>query len=111
MAAESTSLGPEETHLVGRWIVVGGGTQSDATAKRIESLVRDRLVRVGVTADGWDTLYRDPADGRLWEHVYPQSSLHGGGPPSLVVISASDATQKYGAVVPSNKSLERTRDR
>ena len=111
MAAESASLGSGETHFVGRWVVVDGETQSDATAKRIESLVRDRLVRVGVTADGWATVYRDPADGRLWEHTYPQSSLQGGGPPSLVVIAASDAAQKYGAVVPSNTSLERTRDR
>ena len=111
MAAESTSLGSEETQLAGGWVVVDGTTESDATAKRIESLVRDRLVYVGVTADGWDTLYRDPADGRLWEHFYPQSSLHGGGPPSLVVIATSDAAQKYGAVVPSNTSLERTRGR
>ena len=110
MAKESTSLGPEETHLVGSWITLREVTDGDATTKRIESLVRDRLIRVGVTADGWDTLYRDPADGRLWELIYPQSELHGGGPPSLVVIAVSDAAQKYGAVVPSNNSLERTRE-
>ena len=85
--------------------------QSDAVTRRIEALVRNSLVRVGVTAGGWDTLYRDPSDGRLWEHIYPQSDRHGGGPPSLVVIAPLDAALKYGAVVPSNTSLERTRDR
>ena len=108
MTDESAPLGSEETYLVGAWVLVDGVIQGDATTKRIEALVHDRLVRVGVTADGWDTLYRDPSDGRLWELLYPQSSLHGGGPPSLVVIAASDATQKYGAVVPSTTSLDRT---
>ena len=111
MADESTALGPEETRLMGQWAVIQGAIQSDAIAKRIESLVRDSLVRVGVTADGWDTLYRDPSDGRLWELTYPQNKLHGGGPPSLAVIAAPDAAQKYGAVVSSNTSLERTRGR
>ena len=107
MADESTSLGSEETRLVGQWVVVEGATQADAVAKRIESLVRDSLVRVGVTADGWDTPYRDPSDGRLWELISPRCELHGGGPPTLAVIAAPDAAQKYGGVAPSNKSLER----
>lgn len=111
MAAERTSLAPEETRLVGQWQSVRGAIQADPVAERIKSLVRDSLVRVGSTVDGWDTLYRDPIDGRLWELIYPQSAMHGGGPPSLVVIAASDAAQKYGAVVPSNTSLERTRGR
>lgn len=111
MADESTSLGPGETRLVGQWVVNEGATQADAVAKRIESLVRDSLVRVGVTTDGWDTLYRDPSDGRLWELIYIQSECHGGGPPTLALITAPDAGQKYGSVVPSNKSLERTRGR
>jgi Immunity protein 27 len=110
MAVEATALGPEETRLVGQWVQVQGTPQADAVAKRIEFLVRDSLVRVGVTADGWDTLYRDPLDGRFWELSYLQSELHGGGPPRLAVIAAPDAAQKYGVVVPSNTSLERTRD-
>jgi hypothetical protein len=111
MASAGTSLSPEEVRLEGKWVSVGGGTEGDATTERIESLVRNSLVRVAVSADGWDTLYRDPSDGRLWEHFYAQSHLHGGGPPTLAVIATSDAAQKYGAVVPSNTSLERTRGR
>ena len=48
----------------------GGVVRSDAGAGRIESLVRNSLVRLGVSADGWETLYRDPVDGRLWEHTF-----------------------------------------
>jgi len=43
------------------------------------------------------TLYRDPDDGRYWERTYPQSELHGGGPPELRVLATEDARQKYGA--------------
>jgi hypothetical protein len=110
MAGAGTSLRSEETRLVGRWVTVQGTTEADTVAKRIEGLVRDSLVRVGVTADGWDTLYRDPQDGRLWELIYAQGDVQGGGPPTLAVIAGRDAAQKYGAVVPSNKSLERTRE-
>jgi Immunity protein 27 len=111
MADASTSLGPQETRLVGQWVEVQGATQADPVSKRIEALVRDSLVRVSVSSGGWDTLYRDPSDGRLWELSYPESELHAGGPPSLTVIAEPNAADKYGAVVPSNKSLERTRDR
>jgi len=110
MADQNTSLGSEETRLDGRWLSRRGGTEGDATTRRIESLVRDSLVKIGVADGGWDTLYRDPSDGRLWELTYSQSGVHGGGAPSLAVIETSDAAQKYGAVVPSNKSLERTRE-
>lgn len=110
MAAVTESLGPEESRLVGKWILIEGNTREDDVSQRIRSLVQDRLVRLGTDASGWETLYQDPTDGRLWELIYPQGELHGGGPPTLVVISAPEAAQKYGAVVPSNLSLERTRE-
>jgi len=77
---------------------------------RIDTLVREHLVRVAAIPDGWDVLFRDPADGRFWELTYPSSESHAGGPPRLAVIAGPDAAQKYGAVVPSNKSLERARE-
>ena len=111
MATATTALGPQESLLVGRWLDVQGSTQSDAVAKRIDILVSEYLVRVAATPDGWDVLFRDPADSRLWELTYLSSESHAGGPPRLAVIAGADAAQKYGAVVPSNKSLERTRER
>ena len=44
---------------------------------------------------GWETLYRDPRDGRLWELTYPQSEMHGGGPRRLHVLSRDEAAAKY----------------
>jgi hypothetical protein len=47
----------------------------------------------------WETLYRDPSDGRYWERTYPSGELHGGGPPALRCMTADEARRKYGAVV------------
>ena len=76
---------------------------------RIDSLVREQLVRIGATPDGWDALFRDLAGGRLWEQTYQSGESHGGGSPRLAVIAGPDAARKYGAVVPSNKSTARRR--
>ena|ERR1044072_5295333 len=111
MATANVSLRPEETRLDGQWLFDGWVTKPDAVTERIDSLVRNSLVHIASDESGWDTLYRDPTDGRLWELRYLQCERHAGGPPSLVFIAQSDAAQKYGAVVPSNTSLERTRER
>jgi hypothetical protein len=62
-------------------------------------MVAGHLVELARSPDGWATLFRDPADGRLWEHTYPESDLHGGGPPALQVISPDDARAAYGIEV------------
>jgi hypothetical protein len=59
-------------------------------------LVTNRLERLARDPSGWDTLYLDPRDGRLWEHTYPKSHMHGGGPARLTIIAAQDALAKYG---------------
>lgn len=87
---------PSETSLVGHWIATGSGVVRDETCRRIELLVETHLTRVARSSDGWSTLYRDPSDGRFWEHTYPQSAMHGGGPPALHCISQSQAKALYG---------------
>ena len=66
-----------------------------AIASRIAWLTSEVLTPVGRSADGWDTLYLDPADGRHWEHTYPQSELQGGGPPRLACVSLDAVRSKY----------------
>ena len=90
-------LRADEVDLVGQWLDVGNRIVGDGVAARIECLVAERLERVGADASGWDTLYRDPRDGRLWEHTYPHSAMHAGGPPRLRCIATADAARKYPA--------------
>jgi hypothetical protein len=88
-------LGSDERELVGQWIADGVRVAADDTCKRIEWLVAQRLEQVATGADGWDVLFRDPRDGRLWERTFPQSEMHGGGPLSLTLIAPSAASLKY----------------
>ena len=89
-------LKPTETSLNGRWELLAGKMIADDVCKRIEDLKSNYLEKITTDASGWDTLYRDPQDGRYWELVYLQAEMHGGGPPSLLNVSAAEALSKYG---------------
>lgn len=69
----------------------------DSVAARIRKLTAEHLHYIARSADGWDSLYHDPTDGRLWELTYPHSGRHGGGPQALRVLGAEAALEKYGA--------------
>jgi hypothetical protein len=81
-------IGPEETLIAGSWIAMGNRMVADDNAKRIQALTQGELEKIAVSPDGWEILYRDPADGRYWEIFYPQSEMHGGGPESLRVVDS-----------------------
>jgi hypothetical protein len=86
---------PDETEIRGAWIVREGRVEADHNCQRIEHLVRASLLEVGRDASGWDVLYVDSRDGRYWELTYPESQLHGGGPPLLRHLAAVDARRRY----------------
>lgn len=86
---------PDETAMTGSWEYVNGGMREDAILRRIHALVQGHLQRVAGTPSGWDTLYRDPRDGRYWELSYPYGQMHGSGPASLRVLDPASARDKY----------------
>jgi hypothetical protein len=67
----------------------------DEVEARIRWLVANRLEPLARSADGWDWLFRDPRDGRLWEQTYPKGSLHGPGARRLAVVDPDVASRKY----------------
>lgn len=89
---------PTETQLIGKWHSRDGRAVADETCERINELVRSHLKKLGHDASGWEVLYRDPSDSRLWELAYPQAELHGGGPPRLRCLTTDEAKEKYGSV-------------
>ena len=76
-------LEPNEHQLIGKWEYIDGKAEADSIANRIEYLIKNVLVKVSSTDDGWTILYQDHKDGRYWELTYPNSDWHGGGPPML----------------------------
>ncbi|NCC98721.1 MAG: hypothetical protein EOL95_03325 [Bacteroidia bacterium] len=49
--------------------------------------------------NGWEILYKDNSDNRLWELIYPNSEMHGGGAPMLRTIDKESAISKYGVSI------------
>lgn len=89
----------DETDILGSWIVRDGKVVGDEVTRRIEQLVSKYLQEVALSKNGWDTLYRDPTDGRFWELTYPESHMHGGGPPRLTYLSHEQVRERYGNIV------------
>jgi len=80
----------ERAILTGAWIVRDRAVVGDDVCAEIKRLLAEDLVELGRDESGWYTLFRDRRDGQFWERSYPQSELHGGGPPQLAPISTSD---------------------
>jgi hypothetical protein len=89
-------LRPDEAELIGQWLDIGSRIVADGVAARIRFLTEERLQKLAVSRDKRSTLYRDPADGRLWELSYPYPEFNAGGPPRLCVIAPPAAMLKYG---------------
>jgi hypothetical protein len=94
------TLHPNENLLRGQWVPMDGNVVEDDTSKRIQYLISFQLRELGKDASGWDALYLDPRDGRLWEFTYPENTLHGGGAPQLRCVTTEEARRKYGEIVP-----------
>ena len=86
-----------EVLINGTWIEKEGDVYGDEACKRIEWLTENVLEKLANSREfgAWETLFRDPEDGRLWERFYPHGEMHGGGPPALRVIGETDARCKY----------------
>ena len=94
-AIEFSDLAPNEQHLTARGDGALGRAFADDVDARIFWLVSRRLEPQATANGGWDQLFRDPRDGRLWELTFPQGSLHGGGPRQLACITHQAAAAKY----------------
>ncbi len=89
-------LEAHEVQLDGQWLKVGTKVVADDIARRIDELVAFELTRLTASKDGWDVLYVDKRDGRMWELTYPHKDWHGGGPPSLTCVTKDYVQTKYG---------------
>lgn len=87
----------DEKEIIGHWIVTDGIVVGDEACERVDALTSRYLEKLGVSPEsgGWETLFRDPNDGRYRELTYPHGNWHGGGPAALFNFPEADARQKY----------------
>ena len=90
-------LNQNETLIEGKWTFDGSSMHADVSCKRIEWLINNRLKELAVNSDSWESLYQDPKDNRYWLLAYPESHMHGGGPPLLKAITQTEAQGKFNA--------------
>ena len=93
--AAEIRLKPEDTILQGYWLDLGSSVVSDARWDRIIRLTEEILELLATRDEGKERLYRDPADGRLWEATTVAPELPA-SPPLLQVVSPEQAVAKYG---------------
>lgn len=86
----------KKIEIVGQGIFQAGKIVPDASCKIIEHLISSHFVKVGDRENGWTTLYKEPVEQSYWELTYPDSELHGGGPPKLTKHSVEEVLEKYG---------------
>ena len=89
---------PSEILIEGKWLSGGTTVSEDTNCHRINWLISNCLKEVGVDGSGWEKLYLDLSDGRLWVLCYPNSEMHGGGPPTLMVVEESKAKERFRAI-------------
>jgi len=70
-------ISENETEILGEWVMVNDRVEADENCLRIDDLISTQLEKLGTDLTGWDTLFRDPADGRLWERIYRMGERHG----------------------------------
>lgn len=81
--------------MQGKWIFNNDKVIGDETCQYIEYLINNYLEKRATDKAGWEVLYIDPEDNRYWELTYMQGELHGGGPPTLKVVSQEYIQNKY----------------
>ena len=91
-------IAKDEREIRCKWHVVGGRVQGDEGCQRIDELTSGYLRKLEADPSGWEMLFVDPEDGRYWELTYPESALHGGGPPLLRNLTREEARSKYRAL-------------
>jgi hypothetical protein len=90
-------ISESETLIECKWVIADDQISSNDACKRIEWLTSEILKLVRIDKSRWEKLYQDPQDKRFWLLYYPQSEMHGGGPPALMEITYKDAELRFNA--------------
>lgn len=85
----------DENKIIGNWILKDGRMTADSNCERINWLRANYITLISTDDSGWLKLYQDPIDKRYWQLEFPYGEMHGGGPPSLILLSGGEAKEKF----------------
>lgn len=81
--------------ITGKWIKEGKNIIKDSNCALIKKKLTNDLIKVAISIDGWDILFKGRNFDLYWELTYPQSELHGGGPARLESFNYNEIKNKY----------------
>ncbi|MEM6719966.1 MAG: Imm27 family immunity protein [Bacteroidota bacterium] len=74
-----------EKEIIGKWIFKNGKILADSNCDLINKMIKEDLREIEIYEDGWKRRYQH-TNGSIWKLTFPESHLHGGGPPKLTRI-------------------------
>ena len=74
-----------EKELIGKWVFKDAKIVADSICELIETMIKNDLTEIETSENEWTKRYQH-TDESIWELTYPESHLHGGGPPKLTRI-------------------------
>lgn len=98
MTSKSHLINKEEKEIIGSWAMRGERVIKDSGCQRVEWLIENHLTFISHDKSGWNALYYDPIDNRLWECIYLHGEMHGGGAPSLRLVDKEYIDENYGNI-------------
>jgi hypothetical protein len=72
-------------------------TPTRLIGKQGNDFANQNLVQLKVDDVSWKVLWENPQTGEFWKEYFPQSEVHGGGPPEFLKISEQQARQEFGS--------------
>ena len=81
MKKEKLELKRHEREIIGHHFLYKGKMVADDQAVRVLRLTNEYLEYITDDETGWNTLYRDPNDGRYWEKSISKANTMAEGQP------------------------------
>lgn len=82
--------------IICEWKLQGKKIIESSECLDIKRMLESELIEIATRDDGWIKLLKHKTTDEIWELDYPQSEMHGGGPPTLENLSKMEIKARYG---------------
>ena len=68
---------------------------SKITGNEAMEFIDSNCTKIANDDSGWETLYKANSTNEYWILSYPNSGEHGGGEPSMILVTPEEANEKF----------------